>query len=158
MAPAPLTDFSTLITKICHDPCGANWRTEWQHACELLWSLQGQELSVQEEEMAVFVELIQRKERFALARLVIPALRSDSDHGLTYQQQLLMAACQQTRKALLEEEGIVQGDYDDPTYVQEKRILQNAELHRVKVLFHTSGAFQSTHAQQIQNWLDQCPW
>lgn len=55
-----------------------------------------------------------------------------------------------------QQEGTTQVNYDDSTYTAEKRILQDAEMHRARV-FHHSGAFTSLDDEKVRQWLDAWP-
>lgn len=112
---------------------------------------------------AVAEFLQQNDDAFALARLVIPQLRNkggdddQADGPLSQRQQALLENLREARGAATRTRFTNQNHVDHPLYREEKETMQDAQLHRVRLLLQHSGRFNDVSAEEITHWLENGP-
>lgn len=120
----------------------------------LSWSRRPSQLGILE----LFSRMIQHPDKFALARLVIPALRDAINQEILAAQQMHIAHATRTvRDSFMQDAKYDQQEADDPLYVAEKRALLDAEVHRAGVWLDRDVAFGTASRQEIEEWWVQRP-
>ena len=135
-----------------------DWRTRWQLACEVLWDslISCDQSSVSW--MDVFVQLLKDKDKFALAQLVIPALRGiEGEEVDNIHQRKILEQAGSLRRALHKTLTRRQEDFDDELYKEEKRIFTESEMHLARIMLHDSEPFGSVKEEAIADWLAAAP-
>ncbi|KAI7554893.1 hypothetical protein KC331_g227 [Hortaea werneckii] len=156
MATADIHTACTIFRELAAGSISPDWRSKWQAACEVAWANLSED--VPPECVDLWARLLQDHDRFALARLVVPELRSTHPLPNSQYQRRILDDTVDLRKAFSNTEQRTQSYFDSPAYVEEKRILQEAELHRARVLLHRSEAFgHSVTEEEIARWLAEAP-
>ena len=133
-----------------------DWRTKWQDVSEAIWSLLDTEKpDIDTAVVDAYLELLQDRSRFALARAVLPALREPG--ACTPHQQRLVDGSETLRQSIRDLESRRQGHYDEEYFAQEKRVHQTSILHRFGVLLHQSEPLGAPQQDEIRNWLLKAP-
>lgn len=147
-----------LLQEVRDSPNETSWSTKWQIACENLWETLSRGQPVDNACIELFINLLGRSDRFALARMIIPDLRRDIlPANLRPIQRHIIGSVNDLRTEVLRRESTTQNDFDDPLYIAEKRIFIEAQVHRASVLLHEAGAFGSAERAEIEEWWLQRP-
>lgn len=146
----------------CRPKC-KDWGNLVQRLCEGTWEMLAKDGELGIRDAAAFTQFLQTdSDAFALARLMIPQLRSrrptGTDHGdLSIQQESLLASLEEARGLANRTRDTPQESFDHPLYRAEKDILQDAQLHRVRLLLQHTTRFNDVSEEEIAAWLDKAP-
>ncbi|GAB7364333.1 hypothetical protein MBLNU230_g4877t1 [Neophaeotheca triangularis] len=155
---SPVSALSQLLADTQLGTKAHGWRTKWLRACELVWEhLSDCHRSLPKSQLDRFTELLCAEDKFSIARLVIPPLRDTEAQATNPQQQSILDATRELRRAFSEQEHATQADFDDALITAEREELMHAEMHRARVLLHQSGAFGHEQEQEIREWLESHP-
>jgi hypothetical protein len=103
------------------------------------------------------VLLLQDMDNLALARLVIPELRSGAKRPQSLTQKIVVDGIAASRAGLRAIDETCQEDYDQPLYTSEKRIFQEAEMYRASIMLFNSGSLDKEETEKVGKWMEACP-
>jgi hypothetical protein len=154
------------LQRLDHRPKCKDWGALVQRLCEETWRAlaSDEQVNINDADTRAFTELLRvDSDAFALARLIIPQLRSRSPDGgandelLGIRQRSLLADLEPARGIANRTRHTTQESFDHPLYRAEKDIVQDERLHRVRVLLQHSGRFNDVAEEEITAWLDKAP-
>jgi hypothetical protein len=105
------------------------------------------------------VSMLQDTNHLKLARIVLPAFRFRAEPP-EHQPQRQRECVETTAKERARLDRLVestQHDFNDAYYKAERKILQEAEMHRLRLLLFESGVLDQEQAHNVRRWLDGCP-
>ncbi|KAH0353000.1 hypothetical protein KCU81_g1782, partial [Aureobasidium melanogenum] len=138
-----------------------DWAAILQDVCTKFWARldgDGEELTVTEPEIHAFIDILKDPERFGLARLVIPDLRTaDRSKVLTrVKLNILETLCGEMEKY----DSIVsktQADFDTPAYRAEKDIMLDVNIYRLKLLLYDTVSLTDAEEEKFNSWWEARP-
>ncbi|KAG9693646.1 hypothetical protein KCU95_g3197, partial [Aureobasidium melanogenum] len=148
--------FARLLSEVQEQPRCDDWGAKLQHVCDTLWSA----LDDKADDPGLadtLIAMLQQEDAFALARLVIPELRSKEPLVDSLLKQKVIDRTASQRMAALSLEATQQSDFDTNLYSEEKEVFTEAEMYRASLLLYGSAAFDNVEEQEIIQWLAQRP-
>lgn len=154
-------DSETLLSKIeaiappsrCSD-----WAAKLQELCESLWPSLAHDC-IDCDVLDGFTQLLLDPDGFALARLVLPDLRVESDTATkSTQQQAVLDRIRHLRGQASSHFSPDQALFDTLIYREEKDLQTEAELYRLKLLLYRSaGPLSLEQENELKSWWDRRP-
>jgi hypothetical protein len=127
-----------------------------QRLCEDVWGIFEANSTAARHIMGDFLRLLENKDDFALASLVIPELRQLAPREANPHKAYLLDRTAAIRLRFVCDRNPSQAQYDDRLYVEEKDIFRRAELHRAKLLFYERATTEQ-EMREIERWWENRP-
>jgi hypothetical protein len=139
----------------------ANWGTELEELCLEAWEMLGQETDEAGDVADAMCDVLQDKDCFQLAELVIPDLRGNlsADEVATrgVARQTVLLGTSGVRAKLAAYKLPTQALLTDPGYLEERAVFAQAEFYKACLLLYTYGNLSEEQKQQVKIWMDTRP-
>ncbi|SMR65181.1 unnamed protein product [Zymoseptoria tritici ST99CH_3D1] len=141
------------IVELQKRPKCVDWSARTQYVCEVVWNLPSTPDAWQTTQFATFLN---NGDVFALARLVVPALRERDIVVPTKYHQHLLDGTQHLRSSA-NATPKSQTDFDTALHRAKKQAFFDADPYRTQLFLRRSGKFGSEEEAAVQEWLAKCP-